>query len=320
VYVCEDVAPGVLVRHEASLSLASDEVRRVPADLMLLTVCLIWSLNFSVSKFILDEGFQPLAYSALRFSLGALAFAAVTYALEGSFRVRRRDAFVLLAAALIGIWLNQIGFVYGLELAGASTTALVFGTTPVFVVLLAALSGVERLSARFLAAAIVSFLGVALVAAGGGGSFEVEPGGVALALLGAASWAVYSVAIAPLMRRYSPFRISAIVLLGGAPVLLLSGAAQIADQDFDFSALVWIACLFALVGPLFLTNILWFSAIDRVGPSRAAVFANLVPFLAPVFAFFLVSERLGTLQLVGGLAIGLGILLARRPAPVPAPE
>jgi drug/metabolite transporter (DMT)-like permease len=297
-------------------------VRRVPpADLMLATVCLIWALNFSVSKYILDEGFQPLAYSALRFSAGALAFAAVTYGLEHSLRVRRRDLWILVGAALIGIWLNQIGFVYALTLAGASTTALIFGTTPIFVVLLASLSGVEHLSARYLLAAVVSFAGVALVAAGGGGSFEVDPAGVALALLGAATWATYSVAIAPLLRRYSPFRISAIVLLAAAPVLLATAVPQIADQEFGFSALVWVACVFALVGPLFLTNVLWFSAIDRVGPSHAAIFANLVPFLAPVFAFVLLSERLGPLQLAGGLAIGVGIVLARRPAPrIPAPE
>ena len=36
----------------------------------------------------------------------------------------------------------------------------------------------------------------------------------------------------------------------------------------------------SVLGPLVVTNLLWFSAIDRVGPSHAAVFANLQPFLA----------------------------------------
>jgi drug/metabolite transporter (DMT)-like permease len=305
-----------------TLSLASSDVRRVPAaDAMLLITCLIWALNFSVSKYILDEGFRPLAYSALRFSAGALAFAAVTYGIERSLQVRRRDLAILGVAALIGIWANQVSFVYSLDLAGAGTTALVFGTTPIFVVLLAAVSKVESLTLRYVAAALVSFLGVALVALGGGGSVEVEPVGVALAIAGAASWAAYSVILTPLMRRYSPFRVSAIVLLIGCVPLLLSALPQIADQDFGFSALVWAACAFALFGPLFLTNVLWFTALDRVGPSHASIFANLVPFLAPVFAFFLIDERLGPVQLLGGVAIGIGILLARRRGPiVPAGE
>ena len=66
-----------------------------------------------------------------------------------------------------------------------------------------------------------------------------------------------------------------------------------------------------MLGPLVLTNLLWFTAIDRVGPSRAAVFANLQPFLAAVIALLLLSENLTRYQVAGGLAIGAGILLSR---------
>ena len=55
---------------------------------------------------------------------------------------------------------------------------------------------------------------------------------------------------------------------------------------------MWLAFAFAVVGPLFLTNILWFTAIDRVGPSRASLFANLEPFFAVLFAVLLLGERL----------------------------
>src|SRR5262249_10777755 len=61
----------------------------------------------------------------------------------------------------------------------------------------------------------------------------------------------------------------------------------------------------------FLTNILWFTAIDRVGPSRAALFANLQPFFAVLFALVLLSERLDRWEIVGGLAIAAGIVLER---------
>jgi drug/metabolite transporter (DMT)-like permease len=69
-----------------------------------------------------------------------------------------------------------------------------------------------------------------------------------------------------------------------------------------------------------LTNILWFTAIDRVGPSRATLFANLQPFIAAVFALVLLSERMTIVQVLGGLLIGAGILLARgrRPPEPPA--
>jgi LPXTG-motif cell wall-anchored protein len=61
-----------------------------------------------------------------------------------------------------------------------------------------------------------------------------------------------------------------------------------------------------------LTNILWFKAVDRVGPSRAALVANLQPFIAAVFALVLLSETMTWLQVAGGLLIGGGIFLARK--------
>ena len=67
------------------------------------------------------------------------------------------------------------------------------------------------------------------------------------------------------MRRYSPYRISAVVLaLGWAPLALVS-IPQIGRQDFPFSGTVWLGFAYAVIGPLFLTNILWFTAVDRVG-------------------------------------------------------
>ena len=114
------------------------------------------------------------------------------------------------------------------------------------------------------------------------------------------------------MRRYSPFRISALVLaLGWAPLALVS-LPQVARQDFSFSGTVWLGFAYAVIGPLFLTNILWFTAVDRVGPSHATLFANLQPFIAAIFAMILLSERLTAIQLAGGFAIAAGIVLARR--------
>ena len=107
------------------------------AEVGLLVTVLIWSLNFTLTKYVLDHGFQPLAYSSLRFTTAALLFAGVAFALERSLRMRRRDLAVLFGAVVVGIWLNQIGFVYSLTYTTASTAALVFGTLPIFTILAA---------------------------------------------------------------------------------------------------------------------------------------------------------------------------------------
>ena len=69
---------------------------------------------------------------------------------------------------------------------------------------------------------------------------------------------------------------------------------------------MWLGLAFAVVGPLVLTNVLWFTAVHRVGPARATLFANLQPFIAAVFAVILLSEPLSAWQIGGGVLIGAG--------------
>ena len=295
-------------------------MRRVTrADLMLLVTVVLWGFNVTVTKYVLEHGFRPLAYSAVRYGGAALLFCGVTYGLERTLRVRRRDVPLLLVAAGLGVWLNQLSFMYAVKLTTATTVGLVLGTIPIFTALIARVLGVERLSRRFWAASAVSFGGVALVAAGSGGGLSGDVAGDLLAIATSATWAAYSVAIAPLMRRYSPYQISACVLLAGWVALAATAATQLGSQDWGApSTLGWLGLAFAVLGPLVLTNVLWFTAIDEVGPSRATLVANLQPFVAAIFALAILSERITPLQILGGLAIGVGIVLSReghRPRP-----
>jgi drug/metabolite transporter (DMT)-like permease len=290
---------------------------------MLLITVLLWAFNFTVTRYALTHGWQPLVYSALRFSAGALLFAAFTYRTERSLRIGgRRDLALAGAAAVVGIWLNQLSFAYAIKLTTATTVALILGITPVFAALAGVTVGVERVAARFWLAAAVSFGGVALVAVGGSGSgVSADLVGNLLAVSTAATWAVYSVVIAPLMRRYSPYRISALVLLAGCVPLLATALPQFEDQDYSaLPALAVAAIVFGTLGPLVLTNVLWFKSVAIVGPARATLFANVQPFVAAVFALLILSERMTIVQVAGGFAIAGGILLARRRRVSAVPE
>jgi len=158
----------------------------------------------------------------------------------------------------------------------------------------------------------VSFLGVALVALGAAGQVSASLTGIVLGIATAATWAAYSVVFAPLTRTYSVTRISAVVLPCTWALLALAGIPQIRDQDWSLGWDIWVLLLFATIGPLVLTNVLWFRSIRRIGANRATLVANLEPFVAAVLAVVLLSEPLGLLQILGGVAIAGGIVLARR--------
>jgi drug/metabolite transporter (DMT)-like permease len=249
-------------------------------------------------------------------------FSAFTYAREGSLRVERADYRIVIVAAVLGIWINQLSFAYSVRLTTAATVALMFGTFPIFVALIAQAFGLERLHFRHWAATVTSFTGVALVAAGASSGLSGDLGGVLLGLVASVTWAAYSVAMAPLMRRYSPYRISAFMIVIGSIPLLISSLDQLAEQDWAaLSGLAWAAFIYSLFFSLVFTNIMWFTAIDRVGASRASLYVNLQPFLGAFFALVVLSEEMSALQFAGGFVIAAGILLARQArTPAPSPD
>ena len=288
-------------------------------DGILLLTVVIWALNITVTRYLLTHGFQPLAYSAVRYGIATAIFIVLTLVLERSLRMGGRAQLRQVGVAAFALFLNQVCFVYALKLTTATTVALILGTMPVFAALLSSLAGLEKMSRRFWLAAGISFGGVALVAAGSGGDLSGDLAGVLIAVGVSATWAAYSVAIAPLMRTYSPYRISAVVLTVMWVPLAVLASPQLADQELDLGWRAWLSFAFAVVGPLVLTNVLWFTAVHRVGPSHASLFANLQPFLAALFALLLLSEPLSVWQIAGGAFIAAGILLAGRREAVAAP-
>ena len=291
---------------------------RVSPDVLLIITVLIWGFHFAVIKYALTHGFAPLAYAAIRFGLGSMIFAGITYGREGSLRVQRRDVWLLCGVVAVSLYLNQMSFAYSIKQTSASTVALLFGTLPIFVGIISWLTGIERPHLREWLAIGVSFSGVALVAADAEGGLSGDLGGILIGMLAPITWALYSVLVSPLLRRYSPYRISTVVGLAAIVPLAATAAPQLAREHWgDVSTLAWGAVAYSMLLSFVITNVLWFTAIDRVGANRASIYANLQPFLGAGFAVLALGETMSTLQIVGGIVIAAGILLARvRRAPV----
>lgn len=287
-------------------------------ELMLLVTVVLWALNLTVTRYILTHGFEPLAYATVRYGLATTIFVGIVLVGERTLRIARRDL-PLAGLAAVFILLNQLSFVYALDRTSASTIALILGATPAFAALIGLALGLEQLSRRFWIAAAISFAGVGLVALGSGGDVSGDRLGILLGIATAATWAAYSVSVGPLMQRYSASRISVAALGLGWIGILLVGLPQTAGQELDVGWGVWSLLVFATLGPLVLTTILWFRVIHRIGASRATLVANLQPFVAAVFALVLLAERITVLQVAGGALIGGGILTARRRTPSPPP-
>ena len=92
-----------------------------------------------------------------------------------------------------------------------------------------ALLGIERLNSRFWMAAVLAFGGAALVALGSGTGVSGQLWGDLLGFAASATWAWYTVAVSPLLQRYSTLRVSAVAFTIGT-IPLLAGRPAAAHE------------------------------------------------------------------------------------------
>ncbi len=298
-------------------------IRAPSADVLLLSAVSIWALNYSVVKIGLTE-IDPLAFPVVRFGVGGLILLGVLKWLEGSIGFRRADVRLLLVASVLGITLSQISFVLALTNTSASDTALLAATSPILTTLLATAVGLERMNRRHCAAAVVGLAGAILIVAGGASARHLGQSllGDVLALGNVVGASASALPIMPLLRRYSPLRILTWQMLLGTPMLVPFALPSLLTQDYAaITNTGWASLGYAVIFSGIVTNLLYFTAIGRVGASRAAMYQYIQSFLAVVFAVLLLGEPVRVLQLVGGVVVVGSVVLSRqRPVRARTPE
>jgi drug/metabolite transporter (DMT)-like permease len=286
-------------------------------DLLALLTVAIWSLNVIVVKVAIHD-VPPLVYTGARFVAGGLLLAGVLRLRGGLAPISRRDLGPLALAALLGISGNQVAFTLALQHTTAVDVSLILGATPLMVAVWQALRLRERIGARAWAGLSVGGGGLAMVVAGGGGSHGALAGDL-LALLAAALFTLYLDRLAHLMHRCPALPLSAWVTLLGALELVPVGAAEGAVAHPHWTLAVAGLAVYSSVLAVAVGNSAYYAGVQKLGPTRAAVYVYLQPFLGALFGVAILGETLRPVQLLGGVVVVLGVV-GGRPRAVPVSE
>jgi drug/metabolite transporter (DMT)-like permease len=278
----------------------------------MLLVCLIWGLNFSVTKFALDQ-IPPLPFTAIRFIAASLLLWLVLRIAEGKAENPPGGLKRLVVLGLVGNTFYQLVFTVGLAQTTATNSALILSTVPTVVALFAGALGFERITSRMWVGIAMGTLGVVLVIATQGVGFDVRtiPGDL-LTVLAVLCWAAYTVGLRRVTSGISPLRVTAITTIAGTPGLVLAGIPGMLALDWGVVRLeAWLALGYAAVLSLVVAYLLWNRSVKAVGGTRTAIYMCITPLFAVAGAWLLLGERPHPLQGVGAVLIVIGVLLTR---------
>ncbi len=206
---------------------------------------------------------------------------------------------------LIGVlWLTgTYSYVQAIGLIPIGLAATIFYLFPLLVALIAWAVGAERLSAIQVGALVLGFAGVALAV--GVSSGAIAPAGIAYALAAAVSLALNISLSARVMREAGT--LTAISGITGAWFVAMLALLPWTGASLPVAAEGW---LWLLLGMLVfcVSTASFYGAITLIGPVRTATICNLEPASAAVFAFLILGEALGGLQVLG-IALVVGAIL-----------
>jgi drug/metabolite transporter (DMT)-like permease len=284
-------------------------------DLLMLLVVTIWALNLSLVKIALAE-IPPLPYNGIRLLLSAAVLLAWLLFSEKNLRLRRRDLPKIILLSFTGYALYQYLFISGIHLTTASNTAVIFGSTPIMVSLLSSFFKQEKITPLGWLGIVLGFAGIYLVVSGRAGGFALSSRtwkGDLLLFVAVFLWAHYTVSARPLLKVYSPLKFTAVTMGLGSLMFFPFSLAQLRLLPFgSISLRAWLCMLYSGVLALSLALVLWFFSVRRVGNSQTAVYSNLQPVLAVVFAWLLLGEKASSSLLLGAAIIFAGIYFTRR--------
>lgn len=289
-------------------------MRGLPTDLGLLLMAVIWGINFSVLKVVLGD-LDPLALNALRFPLAALALWTLVRRLPGSSRPKPADIGRVLLLGVLGNIAYQLCFIFGLDWTFAGNASLLLATTPIWTIILSSAVGHERPGTWMFAGIIGTFAGMFLVIAGRGdalafGSDSLR--GDLLMVTAAILWSIYTVGGRKLVVHYGALRMTAWTLWAATPFLVLMGVPSLLRTDFGAVSIgAWLGVVYSGLMGIGVAYLLWYRGVQRLGNSRTAVYANLVPVAALITAWIWLGEAPSGPQVAGAAVILAGLSLAR---------
>jgi drug/metabolite transporter (DMT)-like permease len=293
-----------------------------------------WGIAFAVAG-VLAFSLRPilikLAYAAhpvspttllfLRMTLSLPFFAVVGWWLrDRQPRISARDWAAIAVLGFLGYYGASLLDFIGLQYVGAGVGRLILFLYPTLVLLLSFLSFGKRPRRRELAAAVVSYAGIALVVAsqaGGGEHGKLFVLGALLIFGSALCYAIYLVAGSEMVKRVGSMRFTAYTMVISTVPALAQFFLLEPMSSLALPGSVWVYAIVLATLSTVLPVFLQAEALNRIGATHFALIGAVGPVSVALTSTLGLGEPFTGMQAIGGLLVISGVVLVSlRPKPM----
>jgi len=277
--------------------------------LFLALAAVIWGSSFPIITYALRD-ISPMLFVVLRFTV-AFAVLAPSYRSWTEFRrIFNRDIILISIP-------NALSFILQFkaqELTTASKTALFLNSSPVFVIIFAAVFLKERFGRSQLGAAALAMTGVVVTSTSldFSGFSDINLGDV-LCLVVGLCWGLFIVFSRDVAKKYGPHELSRGLYFWAAVMTL----PLIASEPLRFSPSSIPAILYLAFFATLLAYFLYLKGVQSVSPLATSTIILIEVVVAFLLAYFFLGESFSPVETVGVVMVLAGaMLVVRKPEAV----
>lgn len=270
----------------------------------------IWGTTFISTKVLINNGLAPSQIFLIRFTIAYLGIWTISH--NRLFSDSIKDELKLFILGITGgtiyFWAENTALAY----SQTNNVSFLVCTSPLMTSLLAIAVGKLKMTKNLTIGTLLALSGMALVIFNGQFVLRLSPIGDALALLAAFSWAVYSLIMGELTKKYPSAFISRKVfiygIMGIIPVLILEGNPF--PTEVFKSPTVYLNLAFLAIVASLGCFVLWNKVISKIGVVSSTNYIYLNPMFTLIGSVLILSERVTILSITGSLIILLGVWFA----------
>ena len=290
---------------------------KFPPQLLLILATLLWGGNFVIGRAVAGD-IPPITLAFLRWCVAFIVFFPIAYSrVKREWHMIKANWPAVIVMAITGVACFNTLVYIGVYYTTSINASLMNSSTPIIIYILSFIFLKERLSKFQLIGTALSLAGVAFILSKGSLetllSFSFNKGDL-IVLIAVFCWGVYSLLVKQYAGRlpgYSTFLVT--IALGVMMLLpftiyeLMTTSVEIVWSPSTIGAILYVGIIASIVA--FLS---WNNGVVALGANKASIYLNFIPLFAAIFAVLFLDEDLLLAQLIGGLAVICGVLLANK--------
>lgn len=297
--------------------------------ILYLCAAVLFAFNGTVSKSIMLAGMSPERLSQLRATAAFLVLVlVVALTNRQALRIRRGEWKLIFAYGILGVTMTQYLYFIGITKLPVSIALLIEFTAPIMVALWFRFAKHERFKAMLWFGLVLALVGLGMVGQVWQG-LTLNGIGVLASFGAAIALAIYYITGEAGLKQRDPISMTA----WGFGAAALFWAVVAPWWQFPWNALQGSTTLdngstfpllslatYMVIGGTVLPFALVLFSMRHLRATQASVVGMTEPVFAAAVAFLLLGEVLSTVQLIGGLVVLTGVLLAENSRKQPSPS